>query len=123
MDISLPPIVEYIKTETLKGGRVRTRLFWFMMDDRVFDSMAAAIITGELSHIECRIGATIKHPKDKYDKTVAKQEAAKKLRKHKLKVVSLHSVPEKGTDILVSIEGGEVMRISKSCKNKITAGM
>jgi hypothetical protein len=123
MDIQLPKIIEYIKTETIAKGRVRTRVFMFMIDDKVFDSMAASIITGELSVIESRIGATIKHPKDKYDKQVAKAEAAKRLKKHKLKVLKLTSVPNNGSEIELELNENEIIKIIKTRNNKIIVGL
>ena len=81
MDIKLPKIIEYTKTKTLDKGRVETTLRLFMLDAEVVDSIVKGFAAGEISMVEMRVGTTIKHPKDKYDKTVAKAEAAKKLKK------------------------------------------
>ena len=85
-DIKLPKVIEYYKTETLEKGRVATSLHLFMIDADVFESICLAFIRGENSIVECRYGITYKHPKDKYDKTIAKQEVYKKIKKQKLEI-------------------------------------
>lgn len=85
-DIKLPKIIEYYKTKTLDKGRVETSLHLFMIDAEVFDNIVLAFIRGENKFVECRHGVAVKHPKDKYDKTIAKQEAYKKLKKQRIEI-------------------------------------
>jgi hypothetical protein len=47
---------------------------------------------GEVSTIEMRIGTTIKHPEDKYDRTIALHEATKKLKKAKFAIREVRSL-------------------------------
>lgn len=123
MDITLPnSIVEFVKTETLDKGRVRTSVFLFLLDADLFDSMAAAIIRGELSVIECRIGTTIKHPKDKYDKKIAKEQAAKNLKKSRLTVINMVTNPRYGTVINLSYQF-KLITVKKTKHNKILVKM
>lgn len=96
-DLKIPKLIEFIKTETLDKGRVRTTLFFFMLDEETFNDIAARYIRGEISVLESRIGSTIKHPKDKYDKKLAKAEAAKNLKKEKLKIAGITSYAGKTT--------------------------
>lgn len=88
-DIKLPKVLEFFKTKSLTKGRIETTLHLFMLDAEVFDSICLSYIRQECSIVECRIGSTIKNPKDKYDKVVAKQEAYKKLKKQRLDITSL----------------------------------
>ena len=67
-DIKIPSLIEYYKTKSLTGGRVETSLHLFMMDADVFENICMNFIRGQNNIVECRVGATIKHPKDKYDK-------------------------------------------------------
>jgi hypothetical protein len=102
-DIKLPRVVEYYKTETLEKGRVATSLHLFMIDAEVFDSICLAFIRGENSVVECRYGITYKHPKDKYDKTLAKQEVYKKIKKQRL---DIHSIAAGKTDTSIILSCG-----------------
>lgn len=90
-DLKIPKLVEFIKTQTLDKGRVKTTLFFFMLDEETFNDLAARYIRGEISVLESRIGSTIKHPKDKYDKQAAKAAASKNLKKEKLKISAMGS--------------------------------
>lgn len=97
-DIKLPKILEYYKTKTLDKGRVETSLHLFMIDAEVFDNIVLAFIRGESKVVECRHGVAVKHPKDKYDKTIAKQEAYKKLKKQRVSIRRIAAF-ETGTHI------------------------
>jgi hypothetical protein len=96
-DIKLPKVLEFFQTKTLTKGRIQTTLNLFMMDAEVFDSICLAYIRGEASVVECRVGTTIKAPKDKYDKVIAKQEAYKKIKKQRLSIDKVISTIEHST--------------------------
>jgi hypothetical protein len=99
-DIKLPRVLEFFKTKSLPKGKVETSLHLFMLDAEVFDSICLSFIRGEASVVECRIGSTVKHPKDKYDKVIAKQEVYKKLKKYRLEITSVVS-NDSGTTMLL----------------------
>ena len=92
---------EIIRTTTLKKGRVSTTVNLFMLDTEIFDSLVLAYVRGEVDIIETRVATVFKHPQDKYDKSVAKAEAYKRLVKDRLKIISIRSSLQ-GTTILTS---------------------
>lgn len=92
--VSIPKVIEYVKTETLDKGRVKTTVVWFLVNPEVMDTICMAFIRGEMSMIEARMGITIKHPGDKYSKTVALEQARKKLGKNKLSIRHLSATPQ-----------------------------
>jgi hypothetical protein len=110
--------VEFVKTETLKKGRVRTSVMLFLMDPEVFTSLCTAYILGEISALEIRLGQTIKHPADKYDKAVAKAEAAKKFKKIRAPISRIISNPTK-TVIYCAHDEFTIEVIKKNDKIKI----
>ena len=96
-DIEMPGILEFIKTETMSKGRVKTTLMLFLLDIATFHDICARYLRGEITTLEVRVGTVIKHPKDKYDKKIAKAEAAKRLKKHKYVISSLYTQGGKTT--------------------------
>lgn len=102
-NLKIPKIMEYIKTETLDKGRVQTTLYFFMIDSEVMNNIISGYHRGEIGVVESRIGVTIKHPKDKYDKKIAKAEAAKKLKKEKLEITHVAITKDKST---ISLKSG-----------------
>jgi hypothetical protein len=83
-----------------------------MIDPDIFDMLASRYVSGVISTIECRVGETVKHPKDKFDKVIAKQEAVKKLQKTKYPIKRLVSTGEV-TTITIAIERNETLYIIK----------
>lgn len=118
-NLKIPKIMEYVKTETLDKGRVQTTLYFFMLDSEVLNNIISGYHRGEVSAIEARIGATIKHPKDKYDKKIAKAEAAKKLKKEKLEIVSVMIIQDKS---IITLKSGLFLTCFKD-SGKIIAGV
>lgn len=90
--------IQYVKVATLKKGRVSTTVNLFMLDADIFDAICLAYIKGETNIVETRVGVAIKHPKDVYNKAVAKEEALKRLTKQKLLIEDICS-----SDILTNI--------------------
>lgn len=101
-NLKIPKIMEYVKTKTLDKGRVQTTLYFFMIDGEVMNNIISGYHRGEISVVESRIGVTVKHPKDKYDKKIAKAEAAKKLKKEKLEIAHVLITKEKSEILLKS---------------------
>lgn len=87
------PIIKVIKTHPLAPNKtIRTDLIFLFMDAEIFQRIVSSYIMGEVSTIEMRIGTTIKHPEDKYDRAIALQEAAKKLKKAKFSIHEIRSL-------------------------------
>lgn len=101
-------VLEFVRTETLDKGRVSTTVNLFMIDLEIFDAILLAYVRGEASIVETREGVTIKHPKDKYDKSVAKQQALSKLSKVRLKIVNSYTIS--GKSYLVLEDGWKIIR-------------
>jgi hypothetical protein len=102
-DIKIPSLIEYYKTKSLIGGRVETSLHLFMIDSEVFENICMNFLRGQSNIVECRVGSTIKHPKDKYDKTIAKQEVYKKLKKQKFEILSIQATEKRSC---ISLKNG-----------------
>jgi hypothetical protein len=107
MDLEIPKVLEFMQRKTLSKGRVETTLIMFLLDVDMFNEIATRYVRGEVSMLEARIGTTIKHPQDKFDKKVAKAEAAKKLRKIKFKIEDLKVVGNKA-ELSVFLEDGSL---------------
>lgn len=101
-------VLEFIKTETLDKGRVSTTVNLFMIDLPVFDAILLAYVRGEAAIVETREGVAIKHPKDKYDKAVAKKEAISRLSKKRLKILNSYTIS--GKSYLVLEDGFKIVR-------------
>ncbi len=101
-------ILEFIRTETLDKGRVSTTVNLFMIDLSIFDAILLSFIRGETKVVETREGNTIKHPKDKYDKSIAKKEAMGKLVKKRLEIKESYTVT--GKTYLVLEDGWKIIR-------------
>lgn len=84
--VSVPNVTEFVKTVTLPKGRVSTTVVWFMLNPEIFDTLCLGFIRGEVSTVEARIGSSLKHPQDKYDKKLALETARKRIGKSKLKI-------------------------------------
>jgi len=104
-NVEMPKLLEFIQTKTLPKGRVSTTVMLFMMDEASLDDLMSRYIKGEIKVIEGRVGVSIKHPKDKYDKKIAKAEAAKRLNKVKWKIGSLNAYTDCITLTLASEYG------------------
>ncbi len=89
MDIVIPKIVEYVKTEQLSKNRVRLTLTMFLMNDEMFDQIVAAYSRGEISTVEVRVGVATKHPIDKWNKKVGMDLARTRTVKKNLKIKSI----------------------------------
>lgn len=109
-DLQMPKVLEFIQRRTLNKGRIETTLYMFLLDLTNFHDVAARFMRGEIKVLEARIGTTIKHPADKFDKKVAKAEAAKKLKKVKLTIYSIASDGVK-TSIYVQHENESKLQI------------
>lgn len=107
-DVVMPSVIEFYKTKSLTGGRIETSLHLFMLDLDVFENICLAFLRGETDIVECRYGTTIKHPKDKYDKVIAKQEAYKKLKKQKLIILNINI--SKDRTVLTLVNGLIIVR-------------
>jgi hypothetical protein len=88
------------------------------MDSEVFTSLCTAYIRGEISALEIRLGQTIKHPADKYDKAVAKSEAAKKFKKIRASISRISALSSE-TVIHCTHEELAIKVIKKNDKIKI----
>jgi hypothetical protein len=86
----------------MSKGRVKTILRMFMLDQGVVEDLVARYARGEIGTIECREGVTIKHPKDKYDKKIAKEEATKNLKKKRYAIIGITIVGDKTSMKLVT---------------------
>lgn len=86
----MPKIIEFMKTETISKGRVKTTLQLFLLDVATFQDICASFMRNELNALEVRVAVVVKHPKDKYDKKFAKAEAAKRLKKERHLIDSVH---------------------------------
>jgi hypothetical protein len=98
--VSIPNVTEYVETRTLPKGRVSTTVSWFMLNDIVFDAICSGFIKGEVSIVECRIGTSIKHPSDTYNKKVALDTARARIGKNKLEIISI-TATKHSTQILL----------------------
>lgn len=116
-DVKLPKILEFVKRVTLAKGRVRTTYRLFMINDEVFDTLCLSYLRGETSVVECREGVTIKSPKDKFDKTIARQEAMKKLVKQRYKILSLSASSPGKVSLVLETQTGDVIQLVKEDAN------
>ncbi len=113
-DVQMPGILEFMQTETMSKGRVRTTLMLFLLDIATFHDICARYLRSEITTLEVRVGTSIKHPKDKHDKKVAKAEAAKKFKKEKFKISGLFSNGSK-TSLQAT---GQDFSVEVVCDNK-----
>ena len=105
-DIKLPGVIEFYQKKDLGKGRHQTTANLFMMDAEVFETICMGYIRGEISTVESRVGTTIKHPKDKYDKKLAKQAAFKNLKKQRINILDL---TVKNSECSLMLESGLVI--------------
>ena len=91
MEIEIPKILQNISVVSLDKGRVQTTLSMFMLNEEVFETLCLGYIRGEVTTVEARIGSTIKHPKDKYDRALGIKTATDNLKKQKLSIESISS--------------------------------
>lgn len=107
--------IDCTKTDNFKR-RVRTRVFLFLMDPEVFTTLCSAFIRGEITSLEYRLGATMKHPKDKYDKKIAKAEAAKNFKKMRADIKNITSTSFGTTRITATTKKETIYVIKKNDK-------
>jgi hypothetical protein len=116
-DIKIPKLTEFCRTQTLKGGKVETAIYLFMLDADIFINICCSFIRGEISMLECRKGTALKHPKDKYDKVVGMSEARKRLKKEKMKIKYIQTNHGKS---IITLENDMYVMLNN---DKITVGI
>lgn len=67
-----------------------TEYYLLPLNQDQIEAIVAHYVSGQSSTIECVHGITRCHPKDKQDRKVGMEEAQKKARKKKLKLLDVH---------------------------------
>lgn len=95
-------------------GRIETKVTQFPLNDVIFDGLVNKVLRGEGVSMDVRVGISVKHPDDKYDRSIGKAQAMSKFKKVKLDVLSIRMhknkacIYFKGFNLVKNIDTGKV---------------